>query len=799
MPVEHSPKPTPMGAGILPEAYSEAPNSPTSLREPNFGDNNMVRTTKTSLAARLAADEYASETEAIEQGRKRIRRRMGLESEILAGTPNVKVPSHDVREITDNLSPLNTDDDANAPLSTGTVIQQTQDVLRQTIARKLRHKRAAYELNTYTDLIREDIIPNLYKFSTTDLGGYLTEFTNCLDAFDEITSEIEQANRLQGTPVNSIHDEYMNDRQRAVDLQHQLLERVQNRKKASTPSRTIQSPTSMRDNLLRGVVRHQRYHPRDANTNPEYASGLPEVYTGRGDMPKKDVDLPASAVMTFLKSLDQKVEALANSMEASRGDIPPRDERIARNVIFEPPGTGRSSNARIGESLYEVENTGKVKVGDSFFNPAPPKEALYPSIKMGLHDIEDFYSAKFPPAWVLPSRHVRDACEQCDPEKLIKQRTLYTFNGRVEEYPAWRDAIYRFVHIQDISCFRKYLTIRKLLKPYIMVRTYHGLHNSLTGYIKVLTRLEEKYGGYHRQTDALLEQIRAIKPVRQGDLKSMEAFTTVWEGYLGALASMGHPVIDSNRSLLAMAKEQLPEKLKLQYLTIIRREGCDDDIHNIVEYMSSMYTILKEVREDPREKREAQGYQPRRPERARLYYGEDDNSSEADSESENPQPTRKTSSGKVLETKALEAKSARKSSNEGRCKLCNASHALPQCSNFKKKSVEDRVKFLYDNQYCYRCLKSGHFLTECTSRLACSKCKGRHHTLIHKERPAPKAKRSRKAKANVVFCGFSTEGETSDDDDHVDVQLSAATPEGESAHNLSNELHSSSNEASKSD
>ena len=41
---------------------------------------------------------------------------------------------------------------------------------------------------------------------------------------------------------------------------------------------------------------------------------------------------------------------------------------------------------------------------------------------------------------------------------------------------------------------------------------------------------------------------------------------------------------------------------------------------------------------------------------------------------------------------------------------------------------------------CLNCLKSGHFVRQCTSLHKCRKCQGLHHTLLHTESTGPKPK-----------------------------------------------------------
>lgn len=69
-----------------------------------------------------------------------------------------------------------------------------------------------------------------------------------------------------------------------------------------------------------------------------------------------------------------------------------------------------------------------------------------------------------------------------------------------------------------------------------------------------------------------------------------------------------------------------------------------------------------------------------------------------------------------------------------KCHLCKGSHILPQCDQFKKKSVQDRYKIALQNRLCCNCLKgSGHRAQDCQNK-ACEiqNCNRKHHPLLHR-------------------------------------------------------------------
>ena len=66
--------------------------------------------------------------------------------------------------------------------------------------------------------------------------------------------------------------------------------------------------------------------------------------------------------------------------------------------------------------------------------------------------------------------------------------------------------------------------------------------------------------------------------------------------------------------------------------------------------------------------------------------------------------------------------------------LCKDSHLLDQCPEFLKKSVEDRVQYVFQNRLCYSCLQTNHSTKFCQKRSICYVCKHSHPTSLHDER-----------------------------------------------------------------
>ncbi len=66
-----------------------------------------------------------------------------------------------------------------------------------------------------------------------------------------------------------------------------------------------------------------------------------------------------------------------------------------------------------------------------------------------------------------------------------------------------------------------------------------------------------------------------------------------------------------------------------------------------------------------------------------------------------------------------------------RCSVCNLSHLVYNCPNFRNNTPKERFSICKQNRMCINCLSSAHNLQKCKSTSVCRICRLRHHTLLH--------------------------------------------------------------------
>lgn len=91
------------------------------------------------------------------------------------------------------------------------------------------------------------------------------------------------------------------------------------------------------------------------------------------------------------------------------------------------------------------------------------------------------------------------------------------------------------------------------------------------------------------------------------------------------------------------------------------------------------------------------------------------------------------------------------------CEFCNGQHHILTCSKFTNESLDDRRSFTNKKRLCFRCLEPKCFYRKCKDKAGCTICSSRHHTLLHKDRPAEDEKQTTHAHiSNVETVSNST-------------------------------------------
>nr|XP_034827119.1 uncharacterized protein LOC117984607 [Maniola hyperantus] len=98
-------------------------------------------------------------------------------------------------------------------------------------------------------------------------------------------------------------------------------------------------------------------------------------------------------------------------------------------------------------------------------------------------------------------------------------------------------------------------------------------------------------------------------------------------------------------------------------------------------------------------------------------------------------PTQRKNIQQEVNTKAFHSAVEEKvSTTEQTCAMCDGSHFIYYCAEFKTLPVIERQKLVETKKLCFNCMAPTHPVIRCHQRTSCRRCGRKHHTLLHFEK-----------------------------------------------------------------
>ncbi|XP_049294220.1 uncharacterized protein LOC125769530 [Anopheles funestus] len=280
--------------------------------------------------------------------------------------------------------------------------------------------------------------------------------------------------------------------------------------------------------------------------------------------------------------------------------------------------------------------------------------------------------------------------EQIATRKSISTK-LPKFAGEAEVWPLF---ISSYTHTNEACGFTNLENLQRLQEclhgeALEAVRGRLLMPHSVPG---VIAELKRRYGNPKRLLKMLLRKIRATEPPREKRLVTFVEFGTKVQQLCDHVEECGLTEHISNPLLV----DELVNKLPLQYQrewSRFEREQNDSSLLGFSRYISGLVDDISDVME-------------------RL---EDDR---------NP-----TQEKKRVNVHATETSSTQRSES---CWNCGEqTHRLKNCGSFKQMPLSEKMKRIKNLQLCETCLARG-CNGKCAYKVRCARCKGRHHTLLHR-------------------------------------------------------------------
>ena len=230
----------------------------------------------------------------------------------------------------------------------------------------------------------------------------------------------------------------------------------------------------------------------------------------------------------------------------------------------------------------------------------------------------------------------------------------------------------------------------------------------------VISTLERRFGRPELVIADLVTKARSMKPLRTEDLNGLMEFTTAVNNIvmtMRLLNSTGHM---TNPSLRQELVDKLPTSLKVQWGEFLRGQGQHHDMLSL-EALAQWLTERADA---------ASLVAPAKP------------------------PAKTGSALHAAPTNQQHSQSQRPDRSQQTCQKCRGNHNISDCSKFRALPMKKRWDLVYLLDLCSCCFRPGHWKTECRAK-GCTKCPGKHHPLLHQDRPAPQDRAASQPRNNA--------------------------------------------------
>ena len=339
------------------------------------------------------------------------------------------------------------------------------------------------------------------------------------------------------------------------------------------------------------------------------------------------------------------------------------------------------------------------------------------------------------------------AKQSSDTKPKVKVKALEPpkFDGNIRDYPSFKSDFKRLVNSsfgEDPYALKQCLSGEAL-------KCVLGVEND---YHEMFKRLDEKFGNDRKIVDVVVNDLKALKKITEGDNKGFVKMVERVERCYLDLKKMNLTSEISTTNMVSHIEKILPSLQKREWVILAEGLTCSDTLFpellkfllkekKVIEYMDS--SVRSASASDAKVAMH------------NVAGGSDEPSSGG--ESELSSAIRKIQEKQESQTqqiekcvtnlnelaakfnKSQEAHACRSSVPSTKCFLHETnSHDIFNCNTFKNLDVVNRIDLTKKNGICFKCLKGTHLARYCHSKQVCDimgsdnwRCDRPHHPLLH--------------------------------------------------------------------
>lgn len=269
------------------------------------------------------------------------------------------------------------------------------------------------------------------------------------------------------------------------------------------------------------------------------------------------------------------------------------------------------------------------------------------------------------------------------------------FDGKINHWIPFKESFSELIGKRELDNVSKYQYLEASL---IGGKAHSLIQNSNSNYVTAWSRLLEEYDKKIEITECHLQGLYDVSVEKKDDAVSLQKFWDTVELNLAALKSLEAPVDNWNMFLVFHLSQKLDISSRKEFEKVKKNDQfvTFDEFKSFVKNRIRMLSAISNI---------------------------------------NPGPPLASSTPK---SKTPIAKSQPKSAvfvSQGvgkSCFVCGGNHIVNECQKLLSLGTQGRSELVKSKNLCFNCLKPGHAINSCFSSFRCRECKGKHHTLLHK-------------------------------------------------------------------
>ncbi|XP_068233584.1 uncharacterized protein [Palaemon carinicauda] len=323
-------------------------------------------------------------------------------------------------------------------------------------------------------------------------------------------------------------------------------------------------------------------------------------------------------------------------------------------------------------------------------------------------------------------------------KKVLKVKPIDVprFHGDVRDYSNFKRDFFR---LMQSNYGKDPFVLRQCLSGEALDTVRGADHD----FDKMFERLDETFGNSRTIIDVVVEDIRSIKPISEGDSGSFIRMVDKIEQCYLYLDQMSLASELNTANMTSQIEKLLPPTQKREWVKLAECVGNRDLFGKLLEYLLSEKKSMKHLNANIRSNNNI---------KAKVNYTctyEDQRSTKQGRESDVMERIAGLENAITnitdLFTKITEVNAERnrnKISDNTRLHRCwyhgSDGHDILDCTTFQNLSINDRMESVKKKGICFNCLKGVHIARKCLKKSRCNtvdvnneSCGKLHHTIIH--------------------------------------------------------------------